>query len=163
MVRLLTGSRGIIGWGIFTTCVFIGISDIRTRIIPNRYNLLLFLAGILFHIPDKTALESGFVGAGIYPLPLLLLHGYGSDLLGKEAIGFGDIKLTMNLGLILGYRGFWNIYFYYLFSFVSAGIFCVVYLIYERKKKGSAKKKGIPFAPFLILSFMILYSGGAYG
>ena len=88
---------------------------------------------------------------GLYPLPLLILYGYLSDLLGKEVFGFGDIKILMNFGYILGYSNFFDIYIYYLISFISASIIGVLFLLRREKRKE------IPFSPFLIIGFLFLW------
>ena len=88
---------------------------------------------------------------GIYTLPLLFLYGYLSDILNKEVFGFGDIKLLMTLGYILGYSNFFDIYLFYLISFISASFIGIILLI--RK----TKRKEIPFSPFLIIGFLFLW------
>jgi len=135
--------------GLLTLCGLIAVSDIRTLTIPNRYNGLLFCWGLFCRGWAFPAVESGVLGAGLYTIPLILLHGYGSDLLGRETVGFGDIKLVLNFGYILGFRAFIDVYYFYLFSFVSGALVSLVCLYY--------KKREVPFAPFLILSFFALF------
>ena len=115
--------------------------DIKKLYIPNFLNLLLLII----------AIENSIIGMGIYTLPLLFLYGYLSDILNKEVFGFGDIKLLMTLGYILGYSNFFDIYLFYLISFISASFIGIILLI--RK----IKRKEIPFSPFLIIGFLFLW------
>ena len=125
--------------------------DIKKLYIPNTLNILLFILSIIFKGFEFNTIENSIIGMGLYPLPLLILYGYLSDLLGKEVFGFGDIKILMNFGYILGYSNFFDIYIYYLISFTSASIIGVLFLLRREKRKE------IPFSPFLIIGFLFLW------
>lgn len=125
--------------------------DIKKLYIPNTLNILLFILSIIFKGFEFNTIENSIIGMGLYPLPLLILYGYLSDLLGKEVFGFGDIKILMNFGYILGYSNFFDIYIYYLISFISASIIGVLFLLRREKRKE------IPFSPFLIIGFLFLW------
>lgn len=125
--------------------------DIKKLYIPNTLNILLFILSIIFKGFEFNTIENSIIGMGLYPLPLLILYGYLSDLLGKEIFGFGDIKILMNFGYILGYSNFFDIYIYYLISFISASIIGVLFLLRREKRKE------IPFSPFLIIGFLFLW------
>jgi len=109
--------------------------DIKKLYIPNTLNILLFILSIIFKGFEFNTIENSIIGMGLYPLPLLILYGYLSDLLGKEVFGFGDIKILMNFGYILGYSNFFDIYIYYLISFISASIIGVLFLLRREKRK----------------------------
>lgn len=125
--------------------------DIKKLYIPNTLNILLFILSIIFKGFGFNIIENSIIGMGLYPLPLLILYGYLSDLLGKEVFGFGDIKILMNFGYILGYSNFFDIYIYYLISFISASIIGILFLLRREKRKE------IPFSPFLIIGFLFLW------
>ena len=125
--------------------------DIKKLYIPNTLNILLFILSIIFKGFEFNTIENSIIGMGLYPLPLLILYGYLSDLLGKEVFGFGDIKILMNFGYILGYSNFFDIYIYYLISFISASIIGILFLLRREKRKE------IPFSPFLIIGFLFLW------
>ena len=125
--------------------------DIKKLYIPNFLNLLLLIIAIYLKKFDYEIIENSIIGMGIYTLPLLFLYGYLSDILNKEVFGFGDIKLLMTLGYILGYSNFFDIYLFYLISFISASFMGIILLI--RK----TKRKEIPFSPFLIIGFLFLW------
>lgn len=125
--------------------------DVRKLYIPNFLNFSLLVIAIYLKKFDYEIVENSVIGMGVYTLPLLFLYGYLSDILGREVFGFGDIKLLLSLGYILGYSNFFDIYLYYLISFISASFIGIIFLI------GKHKRKEIPFSPFLILSFLILW------
>ena len=125
--------------------------DIKKLYIPNTLNILLFILFIIFKGFEFNIIENSIIGMGLYSLPLLILYGYLSDLLGKEVFGFGDIKILMNFGYILGYSNFFDIYIYYLISFISASIIGVLFLLRREKRKE------IPFSPFLLIGFLFLW------
>lgn len=135
---------------IFILLIIIYI-DVRKLYIPNSLNLFLLIVAIFSKSFDFFTIERSIIGMGIYTLPLLFLYGYLSDILNREVFGFGDIKLLMNLGYILGYSNFFDIYLYYLISFISASCIGIVFLL--RKEK----RKEIPFSPFLIIGFLFLW------
>ena len=70
-------------------------------------------------------------------------------------MGFGDIKLMMGIGYILGYSDFYTVYIYYLGAFVIAAIFGIGYIIKKKAVKGE-----IPFSPFLLISFYYIFFMG---
>lgn len=62
----------------------------------------------------------------------------------KNSIGFGDIKLFLLMGLMLGIRGVWGAVFLALFISMLISIFLLI-----TKKK--TKKDAIPFGPAIML------------
>ena len=69
-------------------------------------------------------------------------------LLLKGSIGFGDIKLFIVMGLLLGLEGIWSAIFISLIvSFIIS-----VYLLATKKK---SRKDAIPFAPALMIGTYI--------
>ena len=122
--------------------------------------LLLILTLLIIKIDFKKLyipnIESSVIGAGIYPLPLIILYGYISDLLKKDVIGFGDIKLMISIGYLLGYTDFYDLYFFYFLAFLLGGIYGVVLLIIRKENR----EVQMPFSPFLILAlYIVLWKG----
>lgn len=129
------------------TLVIIKI-DLKKLYIPNILNFLFLVMAVLY---KKYEIENSILGAGIYSLPLIILYGYISDLLGKEVIGFGDIKFMIGAGYLLGYTDFYDLYIFYLVAFLIGGIYGVCLLI-----KNKSKNVEMPFSPFLILSLYFM-------
>ncbi len=128
------------------------VIDYRQQIIPNRLNLTIFEVGLVFEflygLSDVAItfnmLLGMLVGGGIF----LLITLVGGIFYGKEAMGFGDVKLMAALGL---YFGFSNIIAITLVSFLVGAILSIILLISRRKKSSEY----IPFGPFIVLATFI--------
>ena len=128
------------------------VIDYRLQIIPNRLNMtmfevgiiLMFLAGI-FNANIAIDMFLGmFVGAGIF----LIITLIGGLIAGKEAMGFGDVKLMGALGI---YFGFSNIIAIILMSFLIGSILSIFLLATKIRKTDEY----IPFGPFIVIATFI--------
>lgn len=126
--------------------------DIKKLYIPNFLNLLLLMLGIYYKGTDLITIEISIIGMGVYTAPIIILYGYLSDLLKKEVFGFGDIKLLLALGYILGYTNLYDIYIYYMIAFSLGAIMGIILGILKKDFRGES-----PFSPFLILGFLFLW------
>lgn len=129
--------------------------DYKKQIIPDRLSLLIFEVGIIFMFVEGFSsinllidkLLGMITGAGIF----LIITLIGGLIAGKEAMGFGDVKLMGALGIIFGFS---NIIVIAVLSFLLAAIISIILLI-TRTKKGN---EYIPFGPFIILAtFMTIF------
>ncbi len=128
------------------------VIDYKMQIIPNRLNLALFEIGLIiafiYGLSDVAItinmVLGMFVGAGIF-LAITLIGGV---IYGKEAMGFGDVKLMGALGL---YFGFSNMIMITLISFLIGAILSIVLLLIKVKKMDEY----IPFGPFIVLATFI--------
>ena len=134
--------------------------DYKFQIIPNRLNLSLFELGLLFTfveaVSDTSIIVTTFTnrflgllaGGGIF----LLITLIGGIIAGKEAMGFGDVKLMAALGLFLGWS---NILIVSALAFLLAAVISIGILIFRRKKANDY----IPFGPFIVLaSFIVIFT-----
>lgn len=132
------------------------VIDLKAQIIPNRLTLTIFEAGLVFTFAE-TLLATNFgisifinnvlgmvVGGGIF----LLITLIGGAIAGKEAMGFGDVKLMATLGLFFGWL---NIILISVMSFLFAAIVSIIILISRRKKFSEY----IPFGPFIVVASII--------
>ena len=128
------------------------IIDYRLQIIPNRLNMtmfeigiiLMFLAGIL---NANIAIDMFFgmiVGAGIF----LLITLIGGLIAGKEAMGFGDVKLMGALGIFFGLS---NIIAITLMSFLIGSVLSIFLLVTKIRKTDEY----IAFGPFIVIAAFI--------
>ena len=130
--------------------ILISFNDIRHMEVPDSLSFLLIVIG-LFNGWYNGNFENRVLGMGTYIIPFILIYGYLANLLKKEILGFGDIKLVMGIGAVVGYRGLSAIYFFFTNSFVLAGVYCMVKVLIRRKKM----KILLPFAPFLAINAII--------
>ena len=128
------------------------VIDYILQIIPNRLNLTIFEIGLLFEfvyglsdVAITLNMLLGMVaGAGIF----LLITLVGGLVYGKEAMGFGDVKLMGALGL---YFGLSNIIIITLVSFLIGAILSIILLATKLKKTNEY----IPFGPFIVIATFI--------
>ena len=131
-------------------CAF--VIDYRLKIIPNRLNLTIFEVGLVYtflkgilNINIAIDMLLGMVaGAGIF----LFITLVGGLIAGKEAMGFGDVKLMGGLGLFFGWR---TIIIISLIAFLLGAIVGITLML--RKKKKSDEY--FPFGPFIVISAVI--------
>lgn len=131
------------------------VIDYKEQIIPNRLNLTMFEIGLIFTFAfgminlnlAKDMLLGMIIGAGSFLIITLL----GGLIAGKEAMGFGDVKLMASLGLLFGLS---NIIVITLLSFLIGAILSVLLLITKIKKSSEY----IPFGPFIVIgTFISMY------
>lgn len=131
--------------------VLISIKDFKEKIIPDRYTLgitALGTAKILFCSGD---FEKSFIGMGTYPIIFLIIYGYVSDLIKKETIGFGDIKLLGAAGFYMEYSGIYKLIILHNLIFISGFLFVLPALLFKKAERNSE----IPFAPFICMGILL--------
>ena len=128
------------------------VIDYKLQIIPNRLNLTIFEIGLIFtflygssNIAISINMILGMlVGGGIF----LLITLVGGLIYGKEAMGFGDVKLMGALGL---YFGMSNIIVITLLAFLIGAILSILLLVSKKRKSSEY----IPFGPFIVIATFI--------
>ena len=110
------------------------VIDYRQQIIPNRLNLTMF--------------EIGLIIAFLYGMSNVAITLVGSLIYGKEALGFGDVKLMGALGL---YFGVSNILAISAMSFLIGAILGIILIVTKIKKSNEY----IPFGPFIVIATFI--------
>ncbi len=142
---------------IFSIYVVIVIYDLRHKIIPNSLVYSTIFLGIILHI---------FL-VGFSPLDWLagpiLFSFFGLIWLVSRgrAMGFGDAKLGLSIGLLLGFaEGFSGI----VLAFWIGTAITLLYMAYMRLRsplshggKRLTMKSEVPFAPFMILGAWISF------
>lgn len=129
------------------------VIDWKYQIIPNRLNLTIFEVGLVFAFMQGAyninlamdLLLGAVVGAGIFLIITLL----GGMIAGKEAMGFGDVKLMGALGLFFGWR---KIIAVSLIAFLLGAIISIILLVSKKKKTDEY----IPFGPFIVMGAMVV-------
>lgn len=177
-VEIITAALFLIIFHAFTnpldvvlTCIFISIMlvivliDIDFKIIPDELIIVLIFIGAInyflnlffntgYDIYGDNSWLNGILGAFIPAFMLFMISFFGSLLLRvDEALGMGDVKLFIPIGLFLGWKLSLTSL---LFSFICGGIFSIVLLL----TKSAARKTEIPFAPFIAVGvFVALFWG----
>ena len=137
--------------GLLSLLWAVGYVDFRTHKIPNRFIVLGLSYRVLFLILElffeRDGLLATLLSEGIAVL-VLVVASILCSICVKNSIGYGDIKLFIVMGLLLGFSSIWNAIFVSLIiTFITS-----VILLITRKK---TRKDAIPFAPFLMVGTYI--------
>lgn len=130
------------------------VIDYKLQIIPNRLNLTIFETGLIFTFlygalvdleVAKDMLLGSVIGAGIF----LIITLIGGVIAGKEAMGFGDVKLMGAMGFFFGGA---NMIAISVISFLIGAIISVFLLVTKIKNTDEY----IPFGPFIVIAAFIV-------
>ncbi|KAB3532803.1 prepilin peptidase [Alkaliphilus serpentinus] len=129
---------------LFATLTAISIEDYRSKIIPDLLIIVGMIIGFILipfinNIYLLDHLATGVIGGGLIAI---------FSVISKGAIGLGDAKLTALIGLYMGMMGALVVI---LTATFICGIFGLILLTFKIKNR----KSTIPFAPFVLLSFII--------
>jgi len=148
---------------LMSVLIVVAYIDIDHRIIPDELvaaglvgGIVLFLYNLFktMDIYGDSKWWNPLLGA-VSSSGILFLIALVSSLIYKsdDAMGMGDIKIFVPIGLFLG----WRICLLALILSIIAGGFCGVFLIASGKKR---KRDTIPFGPFIVFSTFIAVMWG---
>jgi leader peptidase (prepilin peptidase) / N-methyltransferase len=133
-------------------CLFlipISFIDWDTGFIPDRLVLPASIMGIIFlivfHFVNwKVTWLSGLIGALAGGGLILFFMVVGKAILKKDAMGMGDLKMLVMIGLYVGFPAVWLSLF---FGGLAASLFILVSIVLKR----ITWKSAIPFGPFIAI------------
>ncbi|WP_406354623.1 prepilin peptidase [Streptomyces sp. NBC_00658] len=160
-LALATGTRPELGvWLLLAPlAVLLAVVDFKVQRLPDVLTLSLVgaalgLLGVAAAVPEHagdwlTALFGALaLGGGYFVLFLINPNG----------MGFGDVKLALGLGAVLGWYG-WSVVFLGTFAGFLLGALYGAGLVVARR---AGRKSSIPFGPFLIAGAYAGLLVGAY-
>ena len=121
--------------------IIISIADAKYMIIPDQAVIALAVCSVGFvnyHSNPLDMLYGALCGGGV----MLLMALCGRLISGKEAMGFGDVKLMVALGFIAGFRGI--VIIIIGMSVISAMAFLVLIAMKKIKRTDSR-----PLGPYI--------------
>ena len=122
---------------IYLSYIIVGILFVTATIISGNYYLLL----------------NAFIGAIILGIVYFILF-----LMPKGPMGFGDVRLSLLIGFILGWFNLGSIFVGFILAFLLATIYYVPKMVIN---KSSMKGKKVPFGPWIIGGFWLaVFFGG---
>ncbi|MDX3734787.1 MULTISPECIES: A24 family peptidase [Streptomyces] len=144
-----TGARPeLVGWlALAPVAVLLAVVDRRVHRLPDPLTLPLAAAAVLLlggaallpgHAGSWTSGLLGGLALGGFYLVLFLINPNG--------MGFGDVKLALALGVVLGWYG-WTVLFLGGFAGFLFGAGYGLALVLLRR---AGRRTGIPFGPFMI-------------
>ena len=130
--------------------IVITVIDVDHMIIPDRLVGLGLITGIaaIFVGAIEIGWKDAFMGSFFYGGFLYLAGMLGKRIFKKEAMGMGDVKLGVMMGLFLGWK--MSVMSLYL-SFLVASIVGLTAIITGQLSKGER----IPFGPFLAIGTVL--------
>ena len=139
------------------TCFIACLTDLDRRIVSNWLVLVALLVAVLLVAaqvwanPDsmRGVLATSAAGALTGGVSLLLCR-----IVTRGGVGAGDIKLYFVLGLLLGFRGLFNVL---LYGMLVAFVYCLFLLATRRKKLNDQ----LPLAPFSLIGVVACICLGA--
>jgi leader peptidase (prepilin peptidase) / N-methyltransferase len=157
-------------WATVAVLVVIAVYDLYHLIIPDELVATLLAAALVFKGYELvlTADASSFMYdllAALAGALFFFVLWYASK---GRWIGFGDVKLAVPLGLIVGYAGVFSMI---VLSFWIGAILGLLILSFQSVRARIASrahgqtrrltmKSAVPFAPFLILGFLAVWVWG---
>ena len=127
--------------------VAVTVTDLERRIVPNRIIVPALVVALVVQTVRDPSVEwiAASLGAGAFFLVAALIHPAG--------LGMGDVKMAAFLGAWLGAPVIVALFLGSLFAVVPA------FVILARHGR-SARKMGIPFAPFLAAGGVVALFAG---
>jgi leader peptidase (prepilin peptidase)/N-methyltransferase len=126
--------------------VILTVYDYKHTILPDRYTYGFIILATLFSAMMSTSeVDFGWslFGGLTTALPIFSLWFFS----GGRAMGFGDVKLSVGIGIFLGvYLGISAVWY----AFVIGALFGIVLLALRK----AGPKSEVAFGPFLILGFL---------
>jgi leader peptidase (prepilin peptidase)/N-methyltransferase len=135
---LLTGAA-------FAVCSYTDLKFRRVDLKVAVIYLILSLCGHLFG--QDVALAD--LGVGLLPGAFCFLISWIS----RQSLGYGDDLLILICGISLGV---WNCIWTVFTAFFWAGIWAVFMFVVKKAER----EREFPFVPFLLLGFIIQWTGG---
>ncbi len=143
----------IVGMITVSILLMITVYDIRQKIIPDEMIITLgFVALINISIAPIIPLNN-FIAGFVLALPLFLI----SFLSGGRLMGMGDPKLVLVLGWLLGFVSGLSAVVLAFWIGAVYGLILMALSSFHFLKIRINRKTEIPFAPFLILGFFLVY------
>jgi leader peptidase (prepilin peptidase)/N-methyltransferase len=162
----------------FLTLILISAIDFRLQIIPDNLNLFIGLLGVAAFIYRYYENGFGLTNIGVQGSFLghyaLMFWVYNNSLLvntllgfvfggvllgglyfitGGRGMGFGDVKLAIAAGLLMGWP---DIALALILAFIIGAILSVGLMIIKRK----GRKDYLPFGPFIALGITLVFFFG---
>jgi prepilin signal peptidase PulO-like enzyme (type II secretory pathway) len=170
----LAPAQIILGLAIAALFIAIAVFDLHHSLIPDLWNSLVAACAAAYGYLVYGALDplSLILGAIAAPLPLFLLWAYSRG----RWMGFGDVKLAVSFGLLLGpLYGFVAVMAAFVIgAVVSLGVLLPLsslmtcaqrygFVSLSRDGARFTMQSEVPFGPFLITSCIILWLTLLYG
>ena len=135
-------------------CMF--FTDLEHRIVPDSLQIALGILGIASIFFDTNIKwYSHLIGSAATGAVFLIVSITAEKILGKEALGGGDIKLAFAAGMLLGWEKM-------LAAMLVATVVGSIVLILLQKIKKKERGTEYPFVPFMVSGIVIMLFAGDF-
>lgn len=150
---------------LLSVLVLILVYDLDHLIIPDELVVILFVPAVVLMFWNGTGIAFNYTDILAPILASGLFYGLWK-VSGGRWIGLGDAKLTAPLSLAVGFS---QVFSFVVAAFWIGAVVSVVLLAFQKlqKRRGQKRlrflgetltmKSEIPFAPFLIISFVLVF------
>ena len=138
--------------------IIIAVYDFKHKIIPDGMSLIFIILSIFVFIFTHNLSEVFNLPALLDLLAALILFAFFAFfwlVSGGKWMGFGDAKLAIGVGFLLGFSGG---IFAIMMAFWIGAIFSLIIMLLQKIKIFKSKlslKSEVPFAPFIIIAVFI--------
>ncbi|MFG2494773.1 prepilin peptidase [Streptomyces caniferus] len=147
-------------WMLLTPiAVLLGLVDAAAHRLPDM--LTLPAAGLTVALLGAAALLPGHQGSWIASVEGSLALGviyFAMFLINPSGMGFGDVKLALTVGALLGWYGWPILFLGTLVTFACGALFAIGLLITRRATRRSA----MAFGPFMLIGALAGVLFGAW-
>ena len=126
------------------------VSDIYYKIVPDIILLIFFIPILILRIfSGYMPWYEGVIGGVVAFIFLFLISLYGKKRFGQDALGGGDIKLYILIGIFLGYQ-------LVFLSLIFAALTGMIWSAIKKHKEGEY----LAFVPYIYFGSMVAYVFG---
>lgn len=146
----------IAGWILIAGLVSAAWIDLLTHRLPRQVSYAILIAGLPFLVvaslveDEPRRIGLAFLGLLLATVIMGILY-----LVGRGALGAGDVRLAPTLGLYLGWHGLEEVFYGIFLGFVLAAVVSIGMLILRRV----GRKDEIPMGPFLVIGTLVVFIG----
>jgi len=146
----------IAGWILIAGLVSASWIDLLTHRLPRRISYSILFTGLPFLIVaafiDDSPRRIGLAFGGLVMATAIVGALY---VIGRGALGGGDVRLAPALGLYLGWHGLRAVYYGVFLGFILAAVASLGMLLLRRL----GRKDEIPMGPFLATGTLAVFIG----
>lgn len=151
--------------GLLSLLIIGAVYDFYHMIIPDEISGgVAMLAWLLLFWAAFPGSEWGvLIGGGVAAALTFLFFASLWYISGGRALGFGDAKLSIGLGALVGLGGVFSLLVlsFWVGAIISVGLMIGYHLAHRARRVAGTRrvkmKSEVPFAPFLIIAFILVY------